>query len=108
PRILTAVAGFALLVSVAATAALGPVYQTPQAYYLALGDSLAYGMQPDKAAAGAPPARYDTGYVDVFAARLRKLTPKLQVVNYGCPGESLTTFAKGRCPWLTGARKLHD
>src|SRR6266540_6089964 len=55
-----------------------PVYRLPQRYYLALGDSIAYGFQPDKANA-APPSAFDTGYVDLFAARLRKLSPKIQV-----------------------------
>ncbi len=45
-----------------------PVYQTPQSYYLALGDSIAYGFQPPKASAGLPPSAFDTGYVDLFAA----------------------------------------
>ena len=49
---------------------------------VALGDSITYGFQPDKANAGARPSAFDTGYVDVFAARLRKLSPKIQVVNY--------------------------
>src|SRR5690349_9800703 len=71
----------------------GPVYQSPQRYYLALGDSIAYGFQPNKA--NVSPAAADTGYVDLFASRLRKLSPKLQVVNYGCPGESSVTFARG-------------
>jgi lysophospholipase L1-like esterase len=58
---------------------------TPRSYYLALGDSIAYGFQPAKANAGGQPSAFDTGYVDVFAARLRKLSPKINVVNYGCP-----------------------
>jgi lysophospholipase L1-like esterase len=107
-KILTAALGLLLLVTAAPAAAPRPVYQEPKDYYLALGDSLAYGMQPDKASAGLPPARYDSGYVDVFAARLRTLAPKLQVVNYGCPGESTATFTKGGCLWLTGGRRLHD
>jgi hypothetical protein len=53
-----------------------PVYQTPQSYYLALGDSVAYGFQPPKASAGLPPSVFDTGYVDLFAARLRALAPE--------------------------------
>jgi lysophospholipase L1-like esterase len=57
---------------------------TPRGYYLALGDSMAYGIQPTKVKPGARPGDFDTGYVDVFAARLRKLTPGLRVVNYGC------------------------
>jgi lysophospholipase L1-like esterase len=85
-----------------------PVYQPPQSYYLALGDSMAYGFQPTKAKAGARPSDFDTGYVDVFAARLRKLSPQIQVVNYGCPGESTATFARGGCPGLGDGFKLHD
>lgn len=91
-----------------AAAATGPVYQAPQAYYLALGDSLAYGLQPDKVSAGLPPSGFRTGYVDVFARRLRMLAPSIRVVNYGCPGETTTTFVKGGCPWLVGGRRLHD
>ncbi len=85
-----------------------PVYQPPQRYYLALGDSIAYGVQPTKAKPGARPSDFDTGYVDVFAARLRKLSPKIQVVNYGCPGESALTFTRGGCPALADGIKLHD
>ena len=85
-----------------------PVYQPPQSYYLALGDSMAYGFQPTKAKPGARPSDFDTGYVDLFAARLRKLSPKIQVVNYGCPGESVVTFTRGGCPALADGIKLHD
>ncbi len=84
-----------------------PASAPPQAFYLALGDSVTYGIQPDKAA-GLPPSRFNTGYVDVFAARLRRLTPKIRVVNYGCPSESTKTFIAGGCPWLVGAEPLHD
>ena len=84
-----------------------PVYRPPLAYYLALGDSITYGFQPNKANA-APPSAFDTGYVDVFAARLRKLSPKIQVVNYGCPGESTVTFTRGGCVGLAEGKKLHD
>ncbi len=77
----------------------------PQSYYLALGDSIAYGYQPGK---GGGPGTFDTGYVDPFAARLRKLSPKIQVVNYGCPGESSVTFTRGGCPALREGPKLHD
>ena len=80
----------------------------PQRYYLALGDSLAYGVQPDKVSRGLPPSAFDTGYVDIVAARLRALNPRLEVVNFGCPGESSVTFTRGGCPWLAEGRKLHD
>src|SRR5579859_4288642 len=89
--------------------AVQPVFARPAHYYLALGDSVAYGIQPDKVNAGLPPSKFNTGYVDVFAARMRALTPNLRVVNYGCPGESTSTFIAGRCPWLaSGTHRLHD
>ena len=84
------------------------MYQSPQSYYLSLGDSMAYGFQPNKAKPGARPSDFDTGYVDVFAARLRKLSPNIQVVNYGCPGESTITFTRGGCDGLADGVKLHD
>ena len=105
--------GLAMTVVIAlpGTAARGssprPVYQPPQSYYLALGDSIAYGFQPTKNP-GARPSVFDTGYVDVFTARLRKLSPQLQVVNYGCPGESTVTFTRGRCPAFADGFKLHN
>lgn len=85
-----------------------PVYEPPQSYYLALGDSITYGFQPTKAKPGAPPSAFNTGFVDVFAARLRKLSPKIQVVNYGCPGESTVTFTRGGCPAFKDGIELHD
>jgi lysophospholipase L1-like esterase len=79
--------------------------QAPQDYYLALGDSMSYGFQPGK---GTRPSAFTTGYVDVFAARLAKLSSQIHVVNYGCPGESSVTFTRGGCPWKTEGMKLHD
>jgi lysophospholipase L1-like esterase len=86
----------------------GATSTAPRDYYLALGDSMVYGFQPTKAARGLPPSAFDTGYVDVFATRLRALAPGVRVVNYGCPGESTVTFTKGRCPWLAEGKRLHD
>jgi len=107
-KILPGVVGLVLFAAFAASAASGPVYQAPRAYYLALGDSIAYGFQPAKMSAGLPPSGFRTGYVDVFAARLRALAPKIRVVNYGCPGESTRTFVDGGCPWLGERRRLHN
>ena len=80
----------------------------PQRYYLALGDSIAYGIQPTKLKPGARPSDFRTGYVDVVAARLRKASPGLQVVNYGCPGESTVTFSRGGCPAFSDRTPLHE
>jgi lysophospholipase L1-like esterase len=97
----------AVVLSLQGTAAVaGPNGRAaPQSYYLALGDSIAYGSNPTR-----PGARPSTlpGYVEPFAARLRKLSPGIEAVNYGCPGESTVTFTKGGCPWLAEGRRLHD
>ena len=87
----------ALIGAAAATGASPrPVYKPPQRYYLALGDSIAYGLQPGKG--------QSTGYAGVVAARLRAPV----AVNYGCPGETTATFVKGGCPWLGEGKKTHD
>jgi lysophospholipase L1-like esterase len=90
--------------AVPGTAAVGG-QDAPQRYYLALGDSITYGIQPGR---GRQPPTSDKGYVDLFAARLRTLSPKIRLVNYGCPGESSVTFTRGGCPWLAEGQKLHD
>ena len=101
----------AVLLALSGTATSGtsqrPVYQPPQSYYLALGDSMTYGFQPNKPNTARPSA-FDTGYVDVFAANLRKLSPKIKVVNYGCPGESTKTFVHGGCSGRGDVKGLHD
>ncbi len=79
----------------------------PRRYYLALGDSIAYGFQTQKALAGLPPEAFDTGFVDVFGARLRRLRPSLVTVNYSCPGES-TTSVREPCVWKASGHALHD
>jgi lysophospholipase L1-like esterase len=105
--LVTMLAGL-LALSGAATGATaqGPVYQPPQSYYLALGDSMAYGFQPPKA--NLPPSAVKTGYVNVLAADFRKLSPQIKVADYGCPGESTVTFVHGGCDWLKHGGKLHD
>jgi lysophospholipase L1-like esterase len=107
-KIVTGILGLVLFTALGASAASGPVYQAPQAYYLALGDSMAYGIQPAKVSAALPPSGFRTGYVDVFGAQLRKLAPKIRVVNYGCPGESTKTFIHGGCSGRGDVKGLHD
>src|SRR5262247_952289 len=64
-------------------------------YYLALGDSLAFGFQPN--------GDFTHGYVQQLSAQL----PGLVLVNLGCPGETSTTFVTGgRCPYPNGASQL--
>jgi len=80
-----------------------PAQAAPPRYYLALGDSDAFGFQFPKYAPGVAAATFATGYADVIAARLRRI-----VVNYGCPGESTLTFGTGPCPYKAAGQQLHD
>jgi lysophospholipase L1-like esterase len=97
----------AAIVIFGAAPAAGQV-DPPKQYYLALGDSIAYGYQASKHRAGLPPSAFDTGYVDVFAEHLRQIQPSITVVNYGCPGETTKSFIKGPCLWSTFGEQLHD
>jgi lysophospholipase L1-like esterase len=70
----------------------------PKAYYLALGDSLAYGFQQAKFNSELPavdPSTFNTGYVDDFAARLADLSRGIVTVNDGCPGETSDSMING-------------
>jgi lysophospholipase L1-like esterase len=91
----------------AASASPRPRLMPPKSYYLALGDSIAYGFQTSKALAGLPPEAFSTGYADLFAARLRQLRPQIAIVNYSCPGESTTSFRQP-CIWKTSGHALHN
>jgi len=76
-----------------------PQFNPPKSYYLSLGDSFAYGFQSFKF--GLPPSAYNTGYTDVFGARMQQISPGIITVNYGCPGESTDSFTDPtlQCIW---------
>lgn len=89
----------------AATAAPAPRSAAQSGYYLSLGDSLAFGYQPDLVAAGDLNAAAYRGYAEDFVA----MRPHLSLVNYGCPGETTSTLLNGGCPWLAQpTATLHD
>ena len=63
--------------------------------YVSLGDSLAFGYQPNLVAAGdLNPADY-VSYAEDYAA----MRPHLTLANFGCPGETTATLINGGCPW---------
>jgi lysophospholipase L1-like esterase len=71
-------------------------------YYLALGDSLARGVQPGPAG---PKTMTRTGYPDQLYAVLRLRDPRLRLVKLGCPGESTGTMISGKhCPYRAGSQ----
>ncbi|HEY3650504.1 MAG TPA: hypothetical protein VGL33_21250, partial [Streptosporangiaceae bacterium] len=81
--ILTACSGPAP--SNAALAKVAAAKAPPATYYLALGDSLAQGVQPN--ASGVSVMTRD-GYPDQVYAALHASRPGLKLVKLGCPGET--------------------
>jgi lysophospholipase L1-like esterase len=87
-----------------------PRFSPPKQFYLALGDSLAFGFQFDKFNANVPsvPASiFITGYVDVLTGMLGRIRPGIMTVNYGCPGETTVTFIQSGCFYTTVGFPLH-
>jgi lysophospholipase L1-like esterase len=89
-----------LLASLAFLALLGPASSASTAagkpatrYYLALGDSLAQGMQPDTAGLI---VNTNQGYADQLYALEKRRIPNLKLVKLGCGGETTTSMLTGR------------
>ena len=97
-RIALAVAALAAI-----TACSGPVTAVPASYYLALGDSLSRGVQPDMAGADVETRQ---GYADQLWAALRSGHPGLQLVKFGCPGETTGTMINGGICRYPGGSQL--
>ncbi len=97
-RIALAVAALAAI-----TACSGPVKAVPASYYLALGDSLSQGVQPDMAGANVETRQ---GYPDQLYAALRSGHPGLQLVTFGCPGETTSTMINGGICRYPGGSQL--
>jgi lysophospholipase L1-like esterase len=77
-------------------------HRPPVSYYLALGDSLAVGVQPDAAGTSVETRR---GYADQLYATLRRNQPRLRLVKLGCPGESTATMMNGGiCAYRGGSQ----
>lgn len=92
-------------------AADGGHFNPPKQYYLALGDSEAFGFQLAKfqqelATQSYDPASFNTGYVDDFAAMLRTIRPRIETVNFSCPGETTATLIGGNCSFHNASRPL--
>jgi len=75
----------------------------PATYYLALGDSLSQGVQPN--AAGVSVMTPD-GYADQVYAALRPSRPGLKLVKLGCPGETTASMINGGICRYQGGSQL--
>jgi lysophospholipase L1-like esterase len=84
---------------VSVTPAHADVSHAASQYYLALGDSLAFGFQPNR--------DFTHGYVQQLYATLHAQQPRLVLENLGCPGETSTSLVVGgKCPYPGGASQL--
>jgi lysophospholipase L1-like esterase len=82
----------------------GAAAPAPEAtYYLALGDSLSRGVQPN--AAGISVETSD-GYPDQVYALLHRTRPGLELVKLGCPGETTSTMIDGGICHYQGGSQL--
>ena len=86
-----------------ALAKVPPAKVPPATYYLALGDSLAQGVQPN--AAGVSVMTRD-GYPDQVYASLHASRPGLKLVKLGCPGETTASMINGGiCRYRDGSQR---
>jgi len=81
-------------VALAASRVPSPSLIGPKEHYLALGDSLAFGFQPN--------GDFTHGYVNDFFKEDLQKDGVQNVVNLGCPGETSSTFINGGCPAAPG------
>ncbi|MGH3216042.1 MAG: SGNH/GDSL hydrolase family protein [Trebonia sp.] len=95
-----AVMAVAVLTACSSPSAGQPV--TPSSYYLALGDSLSQGVQPDAAGASVETGQ---GYPDLVYGTLLASHPALRLVRLGCPGETTQTMMHGGiCHYSAGSQ----
>ncbi len=76
-----------LVTSTAGPAVAAPTRRRAPLYYLALGDSLSRGVQPDPSGQNHPT---DQGYADDLATLGRLVLPQLELVKLGCETEETT------------------
>jgi lysophospholipase L1-like esterase len=96
-------AAAAVALAVTACAACSGGAHATAVYYLALGDSLSQGVQPDAAGTSVETSQ---GYPDLVYAQLQRDHPALRLVRLGCPGETTETFAHGGICRYQGGSQL--
>ncbi len=98
-RVTSVIVAVLVLLTISATPAGADTEHASSQYYLALGDSLAFGYQPNR--------DFTHGYVQQLYATLHAQQPRLLLQNLGCPGETSTTLVTGGiCRYPGGASQL--
>jgi lysophospholipase L1-like esterase len=93
----------AVAAAAAFTACSTPAKPGPVTYYLALGDSLSRGVQPNTAGGSVETPQ---GYPDLVYAQLHRDHPALKLVQLGCPGETTQTMIHGGICRYPGGSQL--
>ena len=88
---------------IAASVAACSAPASPASYYLALGDSLSQGVQPDAAGVSVETGQ---GYADQVYAALHPGHLALRLVKLGCPGETTSTMINGGICRYPGGSQL--
>jgi len=101
----TAIAAAAVLTACSGPAPSHPAeVRAPEpTYYLALGDSLSQGVQPNAAGVS---VKTGEGYPDQLYATLHRTRPGLELVKLGCPGETTSTMIDGGICRYPGGSQL--
>lgn len=95
-------AAVAAVVCLAPPGALAQGHATGKQYYLALGDSLARGAQPNTSGTTVPTNK---GYANDLRAIEKKKFNDLTLQQLGCLGETTTTMMKGGiCTYTAGSQ----
>ena len=100
-------AGIAMALVLLFVSAIGAVQAGPashaagESFYVALGDSLAAGVQPNMFGINSPT---NQGYVNDLYLTLQKRVPGLQLINLGCGGTTTTLIYGGDCNYQAGSQ----
>lgn len=101
-RRIAAIAAVAAAVGVTVPACSSPANTGSATYYLALGDSLSQGVQPNAAGSSVETSQ---GYPDLVYSALKGDHPTLKLVQLGCPGETTKTMEHGgMCHYQAGSQ----
>jgi len=87
----------------AACSTHAPPPKPPTSYYLALGDSLSLGIQPDADGVQVPTTG---GYADQVYTVLQRTRPGLRLIHLGCSGETTKTMINGGICQYPGGSQL--
>jgi lysophospholipase L1-like esterase len=98
-----AIAGTVAIGVLAACATHAPPPKPPPSYYLALGDSLSLGIQPN---ADGVSVQTTQGYANQLYTVLHRTRPALHLVQLGCSGETTKTMMNGGICQYPGGSQL--